>query len=245
MTGWRDLAARLDAVAEKGGAIRFWWRDDDAGRGHPALDRLLELAAARALPVALAVVPDWLEASVQARIAASAEATVLQHGYCHRNHAPPGSKSVELTGDPERIGRQLRRGRALLTDAFGAAFCAVLVPPWNRLDRDLIARLPDWGFRGLSLYGRRVSPWPVPGLALVNTHVDPVDWHGTRGFLGEAAALDQLRAVLDADEPIGILTHHLVMDEPGWEFLDRLFDVLAHHPGVRFCAAGELFEAPE
>ena len=43
--------------------------------------------------------------------------------------------------------------------------------------------------------------------------------------------------MLDADEPIGILSHHLAMDEAGWAFLDRLLGVLAAHPGARLCAA--------
>ena len=50
MTGWRELEAALDAVAQDGKAIRLWWRDDDAGRGDPRLERLLELAERRALP---------------------------------------------------------------------------------------------------------------------------------------------------------------------------------------------------
>ena len=59
--------------------------------------------------------------------------------------------------------------------------------------------------------------------------------------MGELAALERLIAQLDPDEPIGILSHHLVMDEPGWGFLDRLLGVLAAHPGARLCSAGELF----
>ena len=47
--------------------------------------------------------------------------------------------------------------------------------------------------------------------------------------------------MLDADEPIGIVSHHLAMDEAGWVFLDRLLGVLAAHPGARLCAADELF----
>ena len=135
MTGWRELEATLDAIAARGEAIRLWWRDDDAGRDHPALERLLELAERRDLPLALAVVPLWLEAPVQALIAASAQATVLQHGYAHANHAPPGARSIELGGrEPATIVAELSQGQAALLDAFGATFLAVLVPPWNRLD---------------------------------------------------------------------------------------------------------------
>jgi hypothetical protein len=245
MTGWRELEAALDAVARSGKAIRLWWRDDDAGRDDPRLERLLELAERRALPLALAVVPVWLDAGGQARIAASPQAIVLQHGFAHRNHAPAGQKSCELGGRAiDVVEAELARGRATLVDAFGAAFLAVLVPPWNRFDAQLIGRLAACGFCGLSTYGRRDALEVAAGLIQINTHLDPIDWRGERLFVGEVAALERLIAVLDPDEPIGILSHHLAMDEPGWRFLDRLLGVLAAHPGAVLCSAADLFEPP-
>jgi hypothetical protein len=246
MTGWRALEAALDAIARDGKAIRLWWRDDDAGRGDPRLERLLELAERRALPLALAVVPVWLDAGAQARIAASPQASVLQHGFAHRDHAPAGEKSCELGGRAiATIEAELRRGQATLVDAFGAAFLAVLVPPWNRIDGRLTRCLAACGFCGLSTYGRREAPEAAAGLIQVNTHLDAIDWRGDRLFVGEVAALERLIAVLDPDEPIGILSHHLAMDETGWRFLDRLLGVLAAHPGAVLCSAADLFEAPE
>ena len=243
MTSWDELRAALDGVAARGEAIRVWWRDDDAGSDHPALIRLLELAECLDLPLALAVVPMWLDANTQARIAASPNATVLQHGFAHADHAPPEGKSIELGGrDPAAVLGELERGRAMLADAFGCAFLAVLVPPWNRLDAGLVERLTGCGFVGLSTFGRRAGAEAAPGLPQINTHLDPVDWRGTRLFVGETAALTRLIAVLDAEEPIGILSHHLAMDEAGWAFLDRLLRVLADHPGARLCPARELFE---
>jgi hypothetical protein len=245
VTSWDELRAALDGVAARGEAIQLWWRDDDAGRNHPALTRLLELAECLDLPLALAVVPMWLDASTQARIAASPNATVLQHGFAHADHAAPEAKSIELGGrDRVAVLDELARGRAFLADAFGCAFLAVLVPPWNRLDAGLVERLTGCGFVGLSTFGRRAGAEAAPGLPQINTHLDPVDWRGTRLFVGETAALTRLIAVLDAEEPIGILSHHLAMDEAGWAFLDRLLRVLANHPGARLCPARELFETP-
>jgi hypothetical protein len=245
VTSWDELQAALDDAAGRGEAIRLWWRDDDAGRDHPALARLLDLAECHDAPLALAVVPMWLDANTQARIAASPNATVLQHGFAHADHGRPEGRSIELGGrDVETILRELEHGRAMLADAFGCAFLAVLVPPWNRLDAGLIERLTGCGFVGLSTFGRRAGAEAAPGLAQINTHLDPVDWRGTRLFVGETAALARLIAVLDAEEPVGILSHHLAMDEAGWAFLDRLLRMLAEHPGARMCPARELFEAP-
>lgn len=245
MTGWADLHAALDAVAERGEAIRFWWRDDDNGRDHdPALTRLLDLAEHHDAPLALAVVPLWLEPDAQAQIAASHQASVLQHGLAHVDHGPAGAKPIELGGRPvEAIEEELERGRVLLLDAFGATFVAVLVPPWNRIESALIARLPSLGIEGLSTFGRRAAREPTPGLVQINTHLDPIDWRGTRLFVGQPAALDRLIGALELEEPIGVVSHHLVMDEPGWRFLDQMIGLLSRHPGARLCRICELLRA--
>ena len=44
-----------------------------------------------------------------------------------------------------------------------------------------------------------------------------------------------------ADEPTGILTHHLVQDEATDAFLDRLIAVSVAHPAVLWLDAGEIF----
>lgn len=243
MSAWRQLETALDAAARRGATLRFWWRDDDAGRKSPALSRLLELAERQNIPLAVAVVPAWLDADVHGRIAASAQVSILQHGYDHQNHAAEGAKSIELGGRKvETIRDELKRGFAILEDAFGAAFLPVLVPPWNRIDDGLFPYLRAAGYCGLSVYGKRSLPEIAPGVTLVNTHVDPVDWRGTRGFLGEACLLEQLIDLITLDEPIGILSHHLCLDDPGWLFFDQLFTILNRHPAARFFPAPYLFE---
>jgi hypothetical protein len=244
---WHRLHAILDAAAEERRPLCFWWRDDDVGIDHPDFPRLLELAARRRVPVAVAVVPLRLTEVVQIRIAESDEATVIQHGFCHRNHAPAGAPQIELGGrDPERVMGELDWGRRILETAFGSRFLPVLAPPWNRLDHALLPHLRCGGFVGLSTGGQRVSPAPLPGLAQVNVHVDPVDWRSTRPgdrrFVSEEAALAQLLAMANADEPIGIMTHHRGLTEAVWMFLDRLFEILSTHPGANVRAAPQLFQ---
>ena len=242
MTDWEPFLRALDAVAHRGDTIEFWWRDDDAGRPSSALARLLDLADHQDVPLALAVVPAWLDAAVQASIAASAQSTVLQHGYAHINHGEKGQKSIELGNRTvDAIAEELGMGKTVLEDAFGAAFVPILVPPWNRIDHALHPHLNGWGFRGLSVFGRRPKAEVSPGVVLVNTHLDPVDWRGTRGFVGEGAMLERLLQHVNADEPIGLLTHHLVMDESCWSFLERLLSTLARHPAIRFCSASTLY----
>lgn len=239
---WGEFAATLDRFGAAGTTADFWLRDDDAAAPSPALDRLLALADDAGAPIALAVIPRAAEAGLAPRLNALPNVTVLQHGYAHRNHAAPGAKASELGADRPVGGivAELAEGAALL-----AAFSnrrPILVPPWNRIDPAVAARLPKLGFAGLSVYGDRRSARDAAGSVLLNTHFDPVFWRSGRGFIGEAAALADILARLrrietglaDPAEPTGILTHHLVHDEATHAFLARLLRAISAHPACRW-----------
>jgi hypothetical protein len=236
------LHAALDALPAP---VTLWWRDDDAGRDHPRLAGLLALAEARNLSLALAVVPDWLEPACAKRILASPRATVLQHGIAHRDHAIAPARKIELGGgtDRGRLREELAHGRERLAATFGDRFRSVLVPPWNRIAPDLLPGLPSLGFAGLSTWGPRPSPQPVPGLRQVNTHLDLVAWRegGRARELGELAQALAGLVGTQRGEPIGVLSHHLVMDPAALATLDRLWALVQDHPQVRLAGVGTLF----
>jgi hypothetical protein len=89
----------------------------------------------------------------------------------------------------------------------------------------------------------------APGVIEINTHVDIIDWKGSRGFVGpEQALLQAVRHLAarregraDATEPTGWLTHHLCHDEPAWSFLAELFEQFGPRQGVIWKSARELF----
>ncbi len=66
-----------------------------------------------------------------------------------------------------------------------------------------------------------------------------ISWPGERGkgFIGEAAALAAAQRFLDAEEPVGWLTHHAVHDAAAWKFLERLFTL----EDIRWLSAAEAF----
>jgi hypothetical protein len=250
-SGWPVLEAELDLWHAAGRTATLWWRDDDTIDWTPALERLLALA--EDTPVALAVIPGTAQARLAERLARIPAVAVLHHGWRHTNHAPAGAPKSELGGERPLQQRldELRLGRERLRALFGPRALGVLVPPWNRIAPDLVPLLPGIGVHGLSVTGAR-RPAPVPGLRLVNVHADLIEWQGSRGFFGENVALDlllqHLRArrlrQVDAEEPTGILTHHLVQDEPTARFLRRLIAVARAHPAARFMPVPELFPAP-
>src|SRR6202007_2325406 len=91
----------------------------------------------------------------------------------------------------------------------------VLVPPWNRIDPALVPSLSMIGFQGLSTFGKRAAARPY-GLGVVNTHCSPIDWKKGGGLTQQLHILDCLSASIHLDEPVGILTHHLVHDPWIW-----------------------------
>jgi hypothetical protein len=228
---WREFERQISSKP-----ITFWWRDDDAAQPSPSLERLLALSHEHRIPVALAVVP--LTATPELFAGLGDQVSVLQHGTDHRNRAGPGQKKTEFPdGEPvDAVIRRLSAAAARLKDLAAARALPVLVPPWNRWRSDLATELAAVGFRGLSTYGRRTAQ-AVGGLKQVNTHVDIVDWHAGRSFIGDARALRLVLDSLESKEPVGWLTHHAVHDEAAWDFLERLFSLRS----LRWARAEELF----
>ncbi len=215
---------------------RFWWRDDDAGPVTPELNKLVALAKNSAAPLALAVVPEAAHGELFRLLHDGV--TVLQHGTDHRNRAAAGEKKTEYPG-AEPIEQALARisdGFGTLRALAGERFHPVLAPPWNRVRRDLVKKLPAIGIRGISAYGARASAEPAPGLRQVNTHVDIVAWRRGRRFIGESEALTLAMKNL-SEEPLGWLTHHAVHDEAAWDFLERLLSLKT----VRWLSSAEAF----
>ncbi len=256
--GWTALAAELNAWAAEGLQATLWWRDDDATRPGPMLDRLLALT--RDIPLNLAIIPAGAQASLARRLQEHAReggvVSALQHGYAHANHAPAGEKRAEY--GPHRpvaeMIAELAMGRERMEALFGALFNPVLTPPWNRIAGDLVALLPEAGLDGLSRYGAR-GPGEAPHVVNtheVNTHVDIIDWRGGRGFVGETAALGLLTGHLaarragaaDFAEPTGILTHHRDHDAGCRDFLAGLIAALRDHPAAQWISPPDLARRP-
>lgn len=254
MTGWDGLERELDAWAKEGRRATLWWRDDDAIEPTPALARLLALSHNHRVPLAIAVIPARALPGLAAVLLGHPTVTPVQHGYAHRNHEAAGVKGSELGAARPLAAneRELGLGSRSMDRLFGAAALAVLVPPWNRIDPAIIACLPRLGFRGLSTYGPRAAAEPAPGLIQVNTHLDIIDWRGSRGFVGEEKAIGQLIAHLcarrarsvDPAEPTGLLTHHLAHDAGAWDFVAALLTQIARHRAARWLAPSEAFAAP-
>lgn len=249
MTGWAAFAAELDRWRGAGRVATFWWRDDDAIAPSAALDRLLEMRTRAQPPLTLAVIPARATAALAGRLAGEGAVTPVQHGYDHANHAPPGAGKAEL-GDHRPVAEtidELAAGRGRMRALFGAT-PPLLVPPWNRIGAGVAAALPGLGYRALSTFG--ADHRAAAGMIQINTHIDIIDWPGTRRFVGVGAALDAAIAHLrarrdghaDADQPTGLLTHHLAHDAGCWDFVAEFVARVAAHDGARLVDAAQCLD---
>jgi hypothetical protein len=249
MASWDELDVELDAWGQAGLEASFWVRDDDAVAATPALEKFIR--ACSDVPVALAVIPAGAEQSLADVLTECPHVHVLQHGYAHANHAREGEKKIELADHRgrEAVRDELAAGRQRLEALFGAQFLPVIAPPWNRIGPDIAAHLADWGYTGLSIFKPRDETVAAQGLVRVNTHVDIIDWKGTRGFRGEAAVLAQAighlsarrTGAVDRDEPTGLITHHLVHDAGCDAFVEAFIARVSGHPAARWPAIDEIF----
>ena len=249
---WPDLVAEFDRWGEDGRVATLWWRDDDAVTATAQLDNLLRLAGD--VPVALAVIPALARPELAVAVHGTPGVRLLQHGWSHANWAMYGKKSEYPEGrSAPAVAAEIGAGRARLKALFGPRALPVLVPPWNRFAREFLPLLSRNGIAGLSTMvsssGAALPPvGALPGLVLIDVHVDLVAWHEDRGFIGEGAALGSLVGHLrasrlgaaDTAQPIGILTHHLIMDGATAVFLDRLIALVRGHAAARWATAGEL-----
>lgn len=218
----RRLELELGTWRRLGHTPRLWWRDDDARKPTPALDRLL--VTANGAPLSLAIIPDGDLPALAQRLKTETTVTVSQHGIDHQNRLPEGGPRSEYAPDASQDDRNaaIARGRdALRAAGFDPRF---YTPTWNEFDDALLMAVRKAGY---ATFSAGIKGFASQGLKHISADVDVLRWKTDPPyFKGEARILDLVRKRLEERRksrrygaPIGILTHHLVHDEPTWSFL--------------------------
>ncbi len=250
---WNRLNNELDKWADAGQAATFWWRDDDAVEATSELDRLIRESLCVDAPLLLAVIPLHVKSTLKDVVASYDHLTIAQHGYAHINHAPKGQGlgawELGLHRGKQAVMGDLADGYQILTSMFGDRFIPVVVPPWNRIDSSLFKSMSKFGYRGVSAFGSTDSGKLTNGMVQANCHCDPIKWKGGPRFTGEEKSIAmvckhlqmQRINVTRIDEPTGLLTHHLDMDEQSWQFVAKLGEMVHSHPAAKWCHPKTIF----
>lgn len=241
-TDWAKLREELAELRSAEMRLPIWWRDDDAIQPTTELDRLTIMSQRTGVPVHLAVIPKFAGPPLADQVKGVSNLIPVVHGWAHQNHAPAGSKKAEFGAGRAGAAQDAANGLTSLRTLFGAQLAPMFVPPWNRIDPTIYSELVKAGYKILSTFTPRTTAKPVPGLTQINTHIDPIDWRGTRGLIDSTALINQIvkllrdRRIGDADnaEPLGLLTHHLVHTTDVWDFTEQLLDTLQTGPTDRF-----------
>lgn len=241
MTTFSDLCAWITDAAEP---RQFWWRDDDTGADAGALQDLLSMRRQLGIPLVVSVVPSWLSDDC-ARILANEPAVfVAQHGWNHADRSHPSQKSIELggTSDAACVLENLRQGADALRRKGLPRLLPLLVPPWNRVADDVLAGLGSLGIQSVStfVYDKRGVRY---GLRHINCHIDPIVWRGGKRLMSERELVDVTVRQMEREGrgPIGLLTHHLEMNDEAYDRVAGYLSSLAGHPLVDFVDPKDMF----
>ncbi len=239
---WSALDRELELWISQGLTLPLWWRDDDAVAPTPQLTQLIDQSQALGLPVHLAVVPANAQPNLAEVVDRSGCLVPVVHGWRHQSHSSANEKKAEFGAHrtAEAMTDDLRSGLSAMKSLFGPSLRMMFVPPWNRMDPNLRPVLADLGYASLSTFQPRAWPGDETAPRQINTHLDPIDWRGTRSVVDPQTLIAQVARDLkdrrsdatDPVEPYGILTHHLVHDAAIWDFTVALLSRLLNGPAV-------------
>ena len=234
-TGYQRLEKEINRLDSENKCMEIWWRDDDLEAPSHSLENMISVSDNINLAPLLAVIP--ARASKQlVKLLNQCNINIAMHGLNHYNYEPLTRKKAEFGSfrPIEAQWKDLEKGISHLEQLFGDLFLKCFVPPWNRINSELAKTLPSFGISSLSTFSSRKGATPVPGLLQVNTHVDVIDWKENRSFIGAelmagkiAGELQNCRTgTIENPEPIGLLTHHLMMSIDDWKEFQEVCIVL-------------------
>jgi hypothetical protein len=252
-----ELRDEVRRWADVGLVPRLWWRDDDLTADTERFRTLATLARTRQVPCLVAVIPERCDPRLGDATHAMSELRFAQHGFGHLNHQPEGELKNEFGAEraSDAVAFEVREGRDKLRRVFEERLLPVMVGPWNRFAPNHSVALVEAGFLGWSGFFSEPCRPNHPQLKRVDCHVDILRW-GQRATLAPPAAIMARIVALMARSrrngqgngshasvpaPVGLLTHHLAMDEKAWAFVRAFFDHSTSLSGLRWEDPNALF----
>jgi hypothetical protein len=242
-----QLRSSLDRLRSEGREINLFFRDDDVDEDESSMRKLLDIFLEEAAPVNLQIIPDRLTPAAASLLLQHHRLRpdlfeLNQHGWRHINHEREGRKCE--FGPSRNFDEQLAdiaSGMTVLEETLGAAFSLVFTPPWNRCTAQTLKALDQLGFQGYSGF-RSGEPVSGYGFRDVSVTLDLHRWKNGVTMKRADEIVSELISQLRESDTIGIMLHHKVMDEDGFDFLSRLLKELPGSGVVNFRRFQDLLE---
>ncbi len=136
---------------------RVFIRNDDVWTLDGPFRYFFDAAFERGLPVVQAVIPGAMEPALvkflrDAKQKSPQLLDIVQHGWLHKNHAPPGQGKYEFGASRAWTDQQadIREGKSRMHRAFGEDFTPGFVPPYHGFDQNTVSILEEEGFKYFS-----------------------------------------------------------------------------------------------
>jgi len=236
---FEQLNSALKRREQAGAPLQIFFRDDDVDEDEATLRRLLGLFQRQKIPVNLGVIPGLLTEAGGELLAQTFDNSpdlveMNQHGWRHINHEPEGRKCE--FGPSRTYADQLadiERGQERMTAVFGERWRPVFIPPWNRCSEDAYRAIDHLGFCALSA---KQGASVVTGYRFqeISITLDLYRWKNGPSLKPPEEIVHEIVDQSLKRQRIGVMTHHKVMDEGAFDFLDSLLGALAQSPIVRF-----------
>lgn len=237
---WDPIKEEIKIWNGEGLCLPFWWRDDDAVKPTPELERLNTLSLDLQIPVHIAVIPKFATLELADFVKANHNITSLIHGWSHENHAPEGQKKAEFGAhrSKEEMKLDLQRSVSQMSEIFGETYSTIFVPPWNRVSPEIYPLLVELGISMISASKVRQNKNIYPGLEQINTHLEPISYKVKNTLVEPEIFIAKLSAKLhdrrigiaDNSEPFGYLTHHLAQNEDMWRLSETFLNLIKEFP---------------
>lgn len=228
-----DVRDALRTALASGKTVQVFFRDDDIDEDEATLRRLLQLFAARNIPLVLGVIPARLTTDCIALLQSfSATIELVQHGWQHVNHETSDRKCE--FGPSRSFAEQLddlSRGQSRMNEAFGAHWFPAFIPPWNRCTEVTEQALRQLGFQVLS---KLREPHTTTHLPEISVTLDLFRWKDGAQLKPAAELWRSLAQQIQSGHPLGIMLHHKVMADEAFAFVEQLLEVLQPSPNVQF-----------
>ena len=244
---WLEPVKR--ALENRRETIKMFFRDDDVGIENTRLFRLLDVFEKFATPLDIAVIPKEVSVkfaeSMRRRVLAKPDLVAIhQHGYEHVNHEWENRKCEFGAARSKRQQLQdIADGQRILSHFFDDLPQPIFTPPWNRCTDETSEALCQLGFKILS---RESKAEPLKATNLKEIPIS-IDWFAKRK--GIAFTRDEIGLVLanaiSAQDQIGIMLHHALMDERERRLLTDMFELFAKFDRIETHSIWSLFAASQ